>query len=64
MGVTVIWGIHPSHAADMINEFGNIDGVLDKVIGPQLRSICRNIGSTYAARGFIQGEKRELFQKL
>lgn len=63
VGVTVIWGIHPGHAADMINEFGNIDGVLDKVIGPQLRSICRNIGSTYAARDFIQGEKRELFQK-
>ena len=63
VGVTVIWGVHPAHAADMINEFGNIDGVLDKVIGPQLRSICRNIGSTYAARDFIQGEKRELFQK-
>ncbi len=63
VGVTVVWGIHPTHAAEIINEFGNIDGVLDKVIGPQLRSICRNIGSTYAARDFIQGEKRELFQK-
>ncbi|MCH9002859.1 MAG: hypothetical protein IIC02_09830 [Planctomycetes bacterium] len=62
-GVTVVWGIHPRHAAETINEFGNIDGVLDKVIGPQLRSICRNIGSTYAARDFIQGEKREQFQK-
>lgn len=61
--VTVIWGIHPKHAAQIINEFGNIDGVLEKVIGPQLRSIGRNIGSTYAARDFIQGEKRELFQK-
>ncbi len=63
VGVTVIWGIHPTHAAETINEFGNIDRVLDKVIGPQLRSICRNIGSTYAARDFIQGEKREMFQK-
>jgi regulator of protease activity HflC (stomatin/prohibitin superfamily) len=63
VGVTVIWGIHPNHAAEIINEFGNIDKVLDKVIGPQLRSICRNIGSTYAARDFIQGEKRELFQR-
>ncbi len=63
VGVTVVWGIHPRHAAEIINEFGNVDGVLDKVIGPQLRSICRNIGSTYAARDFIQGEKRELFQK-
>lgn len=62
VGVTVIWGIQPAHAAEVINEFGNTDGVLDKVIGPQLRSICRNIGSTYAARDFIQGEKRELFQ--
>ena len=59
----MVWGIHPRHAAETINEFGNIDRVLDKVIGPQLRSICRNIGSTYAARDFIQGEKREQFQK-
>lgn len=63
VGVTVVWGIDPSHAAEIINEFGNVDGVLDKVIVPQLRSICRNIGSTYAARDFIQGEKRELFQQ-
>lgn len=63
VGVTVVWGIHPSHAAEIINTYGNIDKVLDKIIGPQLRSICRNIGSTYAARDFIQGEKRELFQR-
>ncbi|UCC29351.1 MAG: hypothetical protein JSU86_14260 [Phycisphaerales bacterium] len=63
VGVTVIWGIHPKHAAEIINEFGNVDRVLDKVIAPQLRSICRNIGSTYAARDFIQGEKREMFQR-
>ncbi len=63
VGVTVVWGIHPKHAAQIINEFGNIDRVLDKVIGPQLRSICRNIGSTYAARDFIHGQKREMFQR-
>lgn len=63
VGITVVWGIHPEHAAETINEFGNIDRVLDKVIAPQLRSICRNIGSTYAARDFIHGEKRELFQR-
>jgi len=63
VGVTVVWGIHPPHAAEIISEFGNIDRVLDKVIGPQLRSICRNIGSTYTARDFIQGAKREEFQR-
>ncbi len=62
VGVTLVWGIDPQHAAEIINEFGNVDRVLDKVIGPQLRSICRNIGSTFAARDFIQGEKREEFQ--
>lgn len=63
VGVTVVWGIHPQHAAQIINEFGNVDRVLDRVISPQLRSICRNVGSTFAARDFIQGEKREIFQK-
>ncbi|HKQ50586.1 MAG TPA: SPFH domain-containing protein [Phycisphaerae bacterium] len=63
VGVTVIWGIDPRHAAQTINQFGNSDRVIDKVIEPQLRSICRNIGSTYAARDFIQGEKREKFQR-
>ncbi len=63
VGVTVVWGIDPRHAAQTINQFGNTDGVIDKVIEPQLRSICRNIGSTYAARDFIQGEKREEFQR-
>jgi len=63
VGVTVVWGIDPAHAAETINTYGNVDAVLDKIIGPQLRSICRNIGSTYAARDFIQGEKREQFQR-
>lgn len=63
VGVTVIWGIHPRHAAQIVNEYGGVERVLERVIGPQLRSICRNIGSTYAARDFIQGEKRELFQR-
>ncbi|HPF37882.1 MAG TPA: SPFH domain-containing protein [Phycisphaerae bacterium] len=63
VGVTVVWGIDPDHAAEIVNNFGNVDKVLEKVINPQLRSICRNIGSTYAARDFIQGEKREQFQR-
>jgi len=63
VGVTVVWGIDPDHAAEIVDNFGNVDKVLEKVIVPQLRSICRNIGSTYSARDFIQGEKREQFQR-
>lgn len=62
LGVTVVWGLHPRHAAEVINEFGATDAVLENVIKPQLRSICRNQGSQYEARDFIQGEKREEFQ--
>ena len=64
LGVTVIWGVDPQHAPDIINEFGNVDAVEDKIIQPQLRSICRNRGSQYAARDFIQGERREEFQQV
>ncbi len=64
LGVTVVWGLHPRHAAEVINEFGNTEEVLEKVIKPQLRSICRNQGSLYEARDFIQGEKREEFQHV
>lgn len=64
LGVTVIWGVDPQHAPDIINEFGNVDAVQEKVIKPQLRSICRNRGSQYAARDFIQGERREEFQRV
>ena len=64
LGVIVVWGLHPRHAAEVINEFGAMDEVLEKVIKPQLRSICRNEGSKYEARDFIQGEKREEFQHL
>lgn len=64
LGVTVVWGLHPKHAAEVINEFGATDEILEKVIKPQLRSICRNQGSLYEARDFIQGEKREEFQQV
>lgn len=64
LGVTVIWGVDPQHAPDIINEFGNVDAVENTIIQPQLRSICRNRGSQYAARDFIQGERREEFQQV
>lgn len=64
LGVTVVWGLHPQHAAEVINEFGANDEVLEKVIKPQLRSICRNQGSLYEARDFIQGDRREEFQHV
>lgn len=60
--VTVVWGRHPSHTPEMISRFGDVDKVREIVLG-QMRSICRNIGSSYVSTDFIQGDKREQYQR-
>ncbi len=60
--VTVVWGRHPEHAAEMINRLGSIERI-HQIILSQTRSICRNIGSEYESTDFIRGEKRELYQR-
>ncbi len=60
--ITVVWGRHPAHVAEMINRFGDIDKMKQIIIG-QMRSICRNLGSEYESTDFIRGEKRERYQR-
>lgn len=60
--VTVVWGLHPAHAAAMISGVGEAERIR-QIILSQIRSICRNVGSDYVSTDFIQGEKRELYQK-
>lgn len=60
--VTVVWGRHPAHIAEMLNRFGDIEKLKLLVLG-QMRSICRNLGSEYESTDFIRGEKRELYQQ-
>lgn len=60
--VVVVWGRHPSHTAEMLNRFGDLEK-LKQIILSQMRSICRNIGSDYESTDFIRGEKRELYQQ-
>lgn len=60
--VTVVWGRHPAHVAEMINRFGDLEK-LKQIILSQMRSICRNIGSEYESTDFIRGEKREIYQR-
>lgn len=59
--VTVVWGRHPAHLAEMINRFGDIQKI-KQIILAQMRSICRNLGSEYESTDFIRGEKREQYQ--
>ena len=60
--VTVVWGRHPSHMPEMISRLGEVDRIKEIVLG-HIRSICRNIGSQYVSTDFIQGEKREQYQR-
>lgn len=60
--VTVVWGLHPAHTAEMISEVGDADRI-KQIILSQIRSICRNLGSDYNSTEFISGESRERYQQ-
>jgi regulator of protease activity HflC (stomatin/prohibitin superfamily) len=62
LDVTVVWGLLPKHAPTIIARFGDTKAVLDKIIRPQIESICRIEGSKYGAKDFIEGSSREAFQ--
>ncbi len=62
MDFTAIWGIMPNAAPRVIRTFGNIQAVQEKVVLPQIESICRNNGSSYAAVELLVGEDRQAFQ--
>jgi len=63
MDFTAIWGIMPDQAPDVIRKFGNVDAVETKVVGPQINSICRNMGSKLGAVELLEGESRQKFQE-
>ena len=63
MDFTSIWGVMPDQAAHAIRTFGNVDEVENKVVLPQIESICRNNGSEYSAVQLLVGEDREKFQQ-
>ncbi len=47
MDFTAIWGLMPDQAAHAIRTFGNVNQVENKVVLPQIESICRNNGSVH-----------------
>jgi len=62
MDFTAIWGVMPNQAPEIIRTFGNVAAVEDKVIVPQIDSICRNMGSKLGAVEMLVGESRQQFQ--
>ncbi len=52
LDVSVVWGLLPKDVPTIISRFGNAQAVINKIVRPQLESICR-----------IEGTSREQFQK-
>ena len=63
MDFTAIWGLMPDEAPQAVKKFGNIEAVENKVVVPQIESICRNMGSQLGAVELLEGESRQAFQK-
>lgn len=62
LDTSVVWGIRPSNVPTIVDRFGTVGDVVEKVIRPQVESICRMQGSKYGARELIEGVTREQFQ--
>ncbi|MGP0070000.1 MAG: SPFH domain-containing protein [Isosphaeraceae bacterium] len=62
MDYTAIWGILPVQAPDVVRQFGTLKDVEQKVILPQIESICRLHGSRRGAVDLLVGDTREVFQ--
>src|SRR5208282_1623054 len=59
---TAIWGILPAQAPNVVRQFGTLKDVEQKVILPQIESICRLHGSRRGAVDLLVGDTREQFQ--
>jgi regulator of protease activity HflC (stomatin/prohibitin superfamily) len=62
MDYTAIWGIIPEQAPDVVRRFGMLKDVEQKVVLPQIGSICRLFGSKQGAVDLLVGDTRERFQ--
>jgi len=63
LDMTVVWGIFPQDAPRIRKDYGTMEMVENKVIEPQVLSICKNAGSNLTTKQFIEGETRDQFQK-
>lgn len=64
LDATIEWELLPDNVAEVMAEFGDIAAVEDKIIIPQSQSIGRLQGSTFLAKDFLLGDRREKFQDV
>jgi hypothetical protein len=59
---TVVWGISPADAPEIIANIGDWDRVSGNVIEPAMKAACQNVGAKYTSKELIQGDSRSKFQ--
>jgi regulator of protease activity HflC (stomatin/prohibitin superfamily) len=63
LDLTVVWGVYPADAPRIVSDYGTLDMLEEKIILPQIMSICKNAGSDMTTRDFIAGNTRDKFQE-
>jgi regulator of protease activity HflC (stomatin/prohibitin superfamily) len=59
---TVVWGVSPADAPEIIANIGAWDNVRGNVIEPAMKAACQNVGAKYTSKELIQGTTRSKFQ--
>jgi regulator of protease activity HflC (stomatin/prohibitin superfamily) len=63
LDMTVVWGVWPQDAPRIVADYGTLDMLEEKIIVPQVVSICKNAGSNLTTADFIAGSTRDKFQE-
>jgi len=64
LDATIEWELLPRYVPEVMEEFGDVAAIEDKIIIPQSQSIGRLQGSTFKAKDLLLGETREEFQQV
>ena len=59
---TVVWGVSPADAPEIVANIGGWDMVRGNVIEPAMKAACQNVGAKYTSKELIQGTTRSKFQ--
>jgi regulator of protease activity HflC (stomatin/prohibitin superfamily) len=59
---TVVWGVSPADAPEIVANIGGWDMVRGNVIEPAMKAACQNVGAKYSSKELIQGTTRSKFQ--
>ena len=59
---TVVWGVSPVDAPEIVANIGGWDLVRTNVIEPAMKAACQNVGAKYTSKELIQGATRSKFQ--